>query len=206
MRAPRLPTRAGSTAPSAPCCYGSPMVLVLPQAWARWGCGDPEGWVDPQRVCYSAAHRLFCLKGSSGRLPECGETGRWNRGAACPQSSSSSPYEEACTQSRGEYALFGTRMLGATLRGGVERPDAGRRVAAALAPPPPQSRPTSSQIVPPHANDHREMPYRHRDRLRYESNPEAQREKSRRYYEENREKIIARVTAQARKRRRERNS
>ena len=27
-----------------------------------------------------------------------------------------SPYEEACTQSRGEYALFDTRMLGAAAR------------------------------------------------------------------------------------------
>jgi hypothetical protein len=37
--------------------------------------------------------------------------------------------------------------------------------------------------------------YRHRDRLRYAADPEGEREKSRRYYKANREKVIARVTA-----------
>jgi hypothetical protein len=36
--------------------------------------------------------------------------------------------------------------------------------------------------------------YRHRDRRRYELDPEGEREKSRRYYAANRERVIARVT------------
>jgi hypothetical protein len=37
--------------------------------------------------------------------------------------------------------------------------------------------------------------YRFRDRLRYAADPEGEREKSRRFYRANREKVIARVTA-----------
>ena len=60
-----------------------------------------------------------------GSVTPCdGETGRWNRDSACRQSSF--PNEEARAQSRGEYAPFGTRMLG-----GAARVDegAGRRAA-----------------------------------------------------------------------------